>query len=105
MQISDSLQGAVPDIALREALWAIKVLRDELLPLTAAATMAVDVLLNSRQFATPLIPPMSLVGAVGVPVLANPADTLLLPLIVERRPVWRGRPHVNGCAVPAAVVE
>jgi Domain of unknown function (DUF4326) len=27
------------------------------------------------------------------------------PFTAERRPVWRGRPHVNGCAVPAAVDE
>jgi len=48
---------------------------------------------------------MLLVGAAGVSVPTNPAGTLPSPLIAERRPVWRGRPHVNGCAVPAAVVE
>ncbi len=48
---------------------------------------------------------MPLVGAAGVLVPTNPADTLPIPLIAERRPVWRGRPHVNGCAVPAAVVK
>ena len=49
--------------------------------------------------------PMPLVGAAGVPIPMNPAGTLPIPLITERRPVWRGRPNVNGCAVPAAVVE
>jgi hypothetical protein len=45
------------------------------------------------------------VGPVAVLVPTSPADTPLIPLIAERRPVWRGRPHVNGYAVPAAVVE
>jgi Domain of unknown function (DUF4326) len=45
------------------------------------------------------------VGSAGALVTTNPADTLLIPLIAERRPVWRGRPYVNGYAVPAAVVE
>src|ERR1700735_258544 len=35
--------------------------------------------------AAPLPPPMSLVGVVGLPVPTPPADTLLIPLIAERR--------------------
>ena len=39
-------------------------------------------------------------------VPTNPADTHpQIPPVAARRPVWCGRPHVNGCAVPAAVVE
>jgi hypothetical protein len=64
-----------------------------------------DSLCESRLFAAPLTRPISLVGAAGIPGPTNPAATLPFPLIAGVRPVWRGRPHVNGCAVPAAAVE
>ena len=61
--------------------------------------------LESRQFAAPTISSVAGVGSGGALVATNPTDTLLVPPIAERRPVWRSRPHINGCAVPVAVVE
>jgi hypothetical protein len=39
---------------------------------------------------------MPLVRAAAVSVPTNLADTLPIPLIAERRPIWRVRPHAAG---------